>query len=80
MDRPFYFQLPAISAKKRRRATTLFGNLLGGAQAFVNFTGFVIAHAINDGFLNVGAGHFHEVALFVLFLDHRTKMFCGVYG
>jgi hypothetical protein len=48
------------------------------AQALVNFAAFEIADAIQDGFLDVAAGHFHEVAFLILFFDQRTKMSCRV--
>lgn len=52
----------------------MFGSsfLPDGGEAFENFTGFEIIDAIEHGFLNVAAGHFHEIALRVLFLDQRA--------
>jgi hypothetical protein len=44
-----------------------------GADPFENFAVLVIPGAKKDGFLDVAAGHLHEIAVFVLFLDQWAQ-------
>jgi hypothetical protein len=47
--------------------------LPSGADPFENFAVLVIPGAKKDGFLDVAAGHLHEIAVFVLFLDQWAQ-------